>query len=146
VLKNGCDLINEEEDNRSRPIVLFIVYLKNGEYDCSAGSEPTHSHGIAARGYPTYSFSKVGYKMLLKEHKYHYKSHNCNIIPYWIRYVRKDKIKYGCDSKHIKDVDLTMHYTDKTMKQKNVEENEKFLKNPTKYIKAMNATKAEYEG
>lgn len=70
VLKNGADIVGEQEENWGEGIVLTIIpYDNNGVY--GAGEEPFHAYTISERKWPTYAFSKDGYKMLKKELKYH---------------------------------------------------------------------------
>lgn len=100
ILQYGKDIVEEQEDNHGRPIVLFIQHDTN-EGDYETGYEPTNPHYISSHKYPVYAFSNKGYKMLLKEHIYllgddYYSNYgNYNSIPYWINHVTKKKLIQG---------------------------------------------------
>ncbi len=69
VYENGADIVGEQEDNWGKGIVLTIIPYDNiGIY--GMGEEPFHANNISSQKYPTYAFSKDGYKMLKKELKY----------------------------------------------------------------------------
>jgi hypothetical protein len=137
ILKFGSKIVTEEEDNYNKPIVLTVIYCKNNEYQGHAGEDPAHLCYISGKDYPTYAFSKRGYKMLLKEHRKIYRGEWCvSIIPYWIRYINENGIvKYGCDLEHIKKIDSRLTYRDGDIrKEENIKEFEEFIKNPINYI------------
>lgn len=69
VLKNGKNVVDTEEDNYNRPIVLVIVYYDNvGLF--GAGEEPHHLNDIYRNKLHTYAFSKSAYEMLKCELEY----------------------------------------------------------------------------
>ena len=69
LLEHGADMVGEQEENWGVPVVLTIIpYDNNGTF--AMGDEPYHVNDITEKNYPTYAFSKDGYKMLKKELKY----------------------------------------------------------------------------
>jgi hypothetical protein len=84
VLMNGREHVEEQEENYDEAIVLTIVHDDNkGKF--AAGENAAHSYGISAKKYPTYAFTKDGYKMLKDELIYHrINIKNAN----WIHYIK----------------------------------------------------------
>lgn len=80
LLKMGHEIVEFQEDNWGRPVVLMIIEDSNdGDYEYGEA----HEHGISDKMAPTYAFSKQGYKMLKKELKYNNKQN-----PTWIHYIK----------------------------------------------------------
>ena len=80
-MDHGKDIIEFQENNWGLPVVITIIYDSNdGDTSCP----PAHEHGISDQMYPTYAFSKQGYKMLHRELKYNRNERK----PDWIHYIK----------------------------------------------------------
>lgn len=138
ILQYGKDIVEEQENNYNRPIVLFIVHDKNkGIYE---GDEPTNPHFISSHKYPVYAFSNRGYNMLLKEHiyllgdDYHHNCNSYNSIPYWINYVRNKKLIQGVKTKDITKISEAYMRVDEETKKIYMDDIVLFQNEPQKYI------------
>jgi hypothetical protein len=103
ILKMGKKIILEEENNRSRPIVLTIIHCKNEEYQGYAGEDPTHLYRLSGSKHPTYAFSETGFKMALHEHCVMFNREWCDeSVPTWIQYINNngDIIRSTKDARH----------------------------------------------
>jgi NAD-dependent dihydropyrimidine dehydrogenase PreA subunit len=69
VLQHGSKVVENQEDNYSKPIVLCIVkYDNDGLF--SPGEQPHHLNTISQLCHPTYVFSEQGYEMVMGELEY----------------------------------------------------------------------------
>lgn len=92
-IKNGHDIVESEEDNYGKPIILTIIHQKNDQIDLDFCHEQTNSNLISANCYPSFAFSEKGYLMLLDEHKDIVTSDWCHeVIPNWIYWIQQDGI------------------------------------------------------
>jgi len=88
IIKEGKDIVNEEEENFGLPIVLTIIYYDNkGNYPID--ENPFNIFMISNKMYPTFAFDKKAYKMIVKEHELNYKQGEVNIKkPTHLHYVK----------------------------------------------------------
>ena len=88
ILQHGKKVVNDEEDNYGVPIVLTIVYDDNkGKY--YTGEHPANAYEISSQMYPTFTFSKKGYDMLLTEIQVGEEMHReFPSDKAWIRYIK----------------------------------------------------------
>jgi hypothetical protein len=90
--------------------------------------------------HPTFSFSKEGYKMCLREHKIAFYQSEVGIIPYWLYHYseswHENKIIRGCMKAHIEDLHKywVYHDDDISKKQKNLDKYYAFQSDPDGYI------------
>lgn len=81
ILEYGKEIIELQEDNWRRPIVITVIYDTN---DGDTENPPAHEHGISDQMYETYVFSQGGYKMVTEELEYN----NNDRTPKWIHYIK----------------------------------------------------------
>lgn len=87
ILEHGNDIVTEQEENYDSPIVLMIIYDKN-EGVIEPGHTVAYGFGISDKMYPTYAFSKEGYKMLKKELKYNSMGYDREDKGSWIHNIK----------------------------------------------------------
>jgi len=89
ILEHGKDIVADQEDNYAKPVVITIIYDTN-EGLFYPGENPAHFNMISTHTYPTFAFSKKGYKMLIKEYDNNVSSGNIKKRKSldWIHYVK----------------------------------------------------------
>lgn len=104
ILENGKDIVESEESNYGKPIVLTIIYYNNIGY-YGEGEEPSQMNLISTNKYPTYAFTEQGYQMLIREHKsaISYNWHT-DIIPHWFNYYNGKTLMKGITLEEFMDI------------------------------------------
>ena len=88
ILKNGKNIVLNEEDNYDQPIVLTIIHDDNkGTH--YPGEWPAYAYEISSKLYPTFVFSKKAYDMLLYEYDVAESRHrDLPSDKHWIHYIK----------------------------------------------------------
>lgn len=126
VIANGQEIVDTQEDDYGKPIVLTIIEKEPGWY----WGEETKMHMLASDQYPTYAFSEEGYNMLLNEHKLLCERDWCDeIVIDWIYFIKDGIIKRGCPKQHILElVELYEEEYQDEIRQEALDKYEKFNK------------------
>ncbi len=140
IKKNGPVIIDyEENENRSRPVVIVIIPVTNdSKYESYDFDKPCHLYGIVQKCFLTFAFSKRGYEMCLREHKHTISYDNLcimDIIPWWLTYYDGDTVIRGCSIDYIHQIHSTFTYVenDTEKKQNNLDRYKLFMENPDNY-------------